>query len=300
MLRSFVLHLRGEHRAKATIDAYEGAVERFLTGGGRAHPLTVGRPEVEEWLGSLGDRLAPSTVQNNYLAVRIFFDWLVREGEIAASPFGPPHQRMVKPPPVPETRKDVVTPEDMASVLDGLKAPQGRSEPRYVAEQRWRDAAVIAALYDTGMRTTEACELLTEDVDLASGYVLLTHTKNGEMRRVRLGPEALALLDRYWRRTRKEPQFAFNGNQGQWSRRGLYTMITGRFRKAGITATISPHDLRHTSASHTVGEMSDGSMMQLFGWRTPAMLQRYTKQLQEQVALRAHESASPMRRLPRR
>lgn len=297
LLASFILHLRAARRSDATILKYEGNLRRFLAA--TPHPFVVTRPDVEAWIASLGNR-APSTLFNYYMDVRLFFDWLVREGEIGESPFGPKQERLIRPPAIPETRKDVVTPQDMAKVIDDLKAPQKRTEARYVAEGRWRDAAVIAVLYETGMRTSELCELQADDVDIRTGLILLRTTKNKTMRRVRLGPEALALLDRYWRRPRKEPEFAFNGNQGRWSRTGMYQLITRRFRQAGITGTISPHDLRHTSASHIVGEMSDSSMMKLYGWRTPAMLQRYTNQLAEEAALRAHETASPMRRLPKR
>ena len=71
------------------------------------------------------------------------------------------------------------------------------------------------------------------------------------------------------------------------------------FEAAGSTATIGPHDLRHTSATHVAGAISEADMMALYGWRDAEMARHYTAQARERLALEAHANASPLANLLR-
>ena len=163
--------------------------------------------------------------------------------------------------------------------------------------RRWRDAALVGLLYDTGMRASEVANLRTDDIDLEHGVAVIRHTKGKRVRRVSFSDECARLLDRYWRRARKDPEWAFNGTKGKMRRDGIYDVVTRVFRDAGVPGVISPHDLRHTSASHVAAKMGESDMMALYGWEDAAMARHYTRQVRAELALKAHKSASPLKAL---
>lgn len=286
LLGSFRRHLRAARKSDATVAHYCGAALQFVAfcrENGLPEIEEVRREHVEMWLEALHERYAPHSVKNRYVGLRIFFRWLRAENEIPRDP-----TERIPMPSTEETRKDIATKPEITRVLEYMEGAK-----------RWRDAAIVAILYDTGMRVSELAELLTEHVDMDSGRVQLIHTKARRQRVVRLSPETLKYVDRYLRRrprTRTEPQLLV-GRRGPMTRSGLYQVVREAFEAIGVTRTISPHDLRHTSASHLAGAMSETDLMTLFGWRDPDMARHYSRQVQEENALAAHEQASPMRRL---
>lgn len=313
-ISSFILHLRGENKRPATIDHYVGAVRQYCAYAEAEHFPAVGGTRTEHvsaWLSALRDMptertgkpYSEASIRNRYLGLRSFFDWLSREGDVKRNPFGSVRERLIKPPEADESPKDVVSEADMVRVFAHLEKAK-----------RWRDAAVIAILYDTGMRAGELAKLRSDSVNLETGVIQVGQvgapTKGRRPRLAHLSPRGVSMLDRYWRRTkRRAPEFAINGNggghaelAGQMTRAGIYGISVRAFAELvpPIQATIGAHDLRHTSASHIAGVMSERDMQQLYGWRSPEMARRYTEQVSQQVAVAAHRVASPLERLPKR
>jgi integrase len=290
MIRSFERHLRAENLSPSTRLQYTGSAERFEAWLGERDLMAATRADVESWLVELHERQRPATVRYRYLGLRAFYDWLLDEGEIEASPFGPPGARRIRPPELPETAQDVVDVEAIARLFRLLDR-----------HKRWRDAVVIAVLYDTGMRASELAGALSENVDLEAGTILLETTKGRRPRLVGIAPETSRYIDRYWRRPRRDERYLINGSRGRMTREGIYHVVSSCFAEIGVP-NIGPHDLRHTSATHQVlsGEVSESGLMATMGWRSSAMVRRYTEQGRVEVALAEHRRASPMARLAER
>jgi integrase len=245
---------------------------------------------VETWLEQLHKTYRPHSVRNRFVGLRVFLKWLAAEGEIERDP-----TVRIRMPQVDQVNKDVVSPEDLRRVLALLdKTARSRQEPsgeRYRAE---RDALVVAALYDTGMRAGELADLRTEHVNPDTGIILIEKSKNHRSRVVRLSAVGLRYLDRYLRHLDRTPEYLLEGKRGRMTRSGMYQIVSERFAQAGVKAKIGPHDLRHTSASHVVGSMSESEMMTLFGWSDADMARHYARQALEKAALAAHERSSPL------
>lgn len=165
-----------------------------------------------------------------------------------------------------------------------------------------RDVARFLAA--TGCRSQEALRLTWRHVDLASGRAFFpaANTKARRGRSVPLGPAMRAMLRRI-RKTRYRaalppadaPVFlsargeAYGDTRGQGGNPLAKAHATA-CRRAKITA-FRVHDWRHHAASWAVmNGMSVPALMEMFGWASPRMVQRY-------VALRPEYLAEQARRV---
>lgn len=288
LLISFQRHLRAERKDPDTVAHYVGATQQFLdfaAAEGLPDVVIISREHVEMWLERLHETYSPYTVRNRHQGLRMFFSWLAEEGEIDRNPMA-----RIRPPSVEQAPKDIVSTEDMTRVFAYLDR-----------RKLWRDAAMLAILYDTGMRASELAECRSDHVNMDSGVILIPTTKANRIRTVHLGPTGMRYLDRYHRKPRSNPDYLLNGPRGKMTRSGIYWAVRNLFEEVGVSGTIGAHDLRHTSASHVAaaGEISESEAMALYGWRDPDMWRHYTAQAREKAALDAHRRSSPLERLRR-
>ena len=162
-------------------------------------------------------------------------------GELRSIPFKKASQQ-----PVPYLEK----PE-----MDGLlKAPDKRSA------QGRRDYLLLLFLYNTGARADEAAQLLVGDLDLAArtqDYSSVSiRGKGSKLRRCPLWPETVeqmkALIDN---RAPTERVF-LNRRQQPITRSGIYQMVERYAMQVAeqfpslAAKRVSPHSIRHTTATH--------------------------------------------------
>lgn len=283
LVDSYERHLKAQRRRGDTITAYVTIARRFLEFAEQQGFPDIGqlrREHVETWLASFGEH-SSHTQRMYFVVLRQWFRWLDEEGEITRNPM----ERM-KAPALDEPQKDVVATPDMASVLKALQR-----------EKNWRDLAIVALLYDTGMRSSETCSLRIEDVDFTGNVIHVrgTETKARVGRVVPLSPSCVAHLDRYLRKRRDTLPWLFVGQKGQLTRAGMYWLVRRAFAFTG--RTIGPHDLRHTSATHTAGTISDTDRMLIYGWKDVGMARHYSRQAEQANAITAFRKASPLENL---
>lgn len=291
ILKSFERHLRAERKSESTLSHYMNTSFAFLCfceEEGLPGWRDAEREHVEMWLESLHQRLRPASVRNHYLGLRAFYDWLAFEEEITRNPFGAVRQRRIAPPAMEETRKDVATPDEIRRTLDYLRKAK-----------RLRDAALVAILYDTGMRAGELAEARMEDL-ADSGDLLIPKAKGQRPRWVYLSPATMTILDRYHRSLGGAPEHLVGGRRGKLTASGVYWAVRRAFEAAGIGGRIiGAHDLRHTSATHAAvsGDLSETDAMEKFGWRSADMWRLYSAQARREASLAAQRRSSPMERL---
>ncbi len=223
---------------------------------------SVRREHVEAFIADQLTRWTPSTAASRYRYLQQFFRWLDEEGEIPASPMA-----RMKPPAVPDAPVPVLSDDELRRLL---AACDGRGY-----EER-RDAAIIRLFVDTGTRLAELTGLRTDEVDFATGVVLVV----GKGRRPRacpFGPKTAQALDRYLRVRARHPladeRWLWLGSKGRFTDSGVAQMLRRRSRKAGIP-DIHPHQLRHTFAHTWLAQGgNEGDLMRLAGWRSRQMLQ---------------------------
>jgi site-specific recombinase XerD len=121
-MRSFDRSLRWLDRSAATRDQYLMSVgqmvDYFALRGMPDQPSKITRDHVEMFLGEFAETHQPATVQTRYKCLRLFFTFLLVEGEITKHLMA-----NMKPPSIPETPVPVIDKEQLEALL---KVADGR------------------------------------------------------------------------------------------------------------------------------------------------------------------------------
>jgi integrase/recombinase XerD len=212
---------------------------------------------------------AASTLGRKVACLRSFYRHLRREGAIAHDPTADLHgprktQRLPR----------VLTRQEVARLL---------REPSGTDALALRDRALLELMYACGLRASEAIGLELGDIDVEEG-MLCARGKGSKERLVPIGRQALAALHAYRARGRPalvgakaEAKLFVNRRGGALSRQGLYKIVQGHARGAGLEDRMSPHTLRHSFATHLLAGGCDlRSLQEMLGHADLATTQVYT------------------------
>lgn len=213
------------------------------------------------------EQLAPATVSRSVAAIRAFFQYQVKEHQLAADP-----SEGLKPPKVEKKMPEILTVEE----VDLLLAQPVDKSPKGI-----RDKAMLELLYATGMRVSELIHLNMSDVNMQLGYI--TCTEHEKDRIVPFGNTAKRALERYIKEARgallsahKEECLFLNCSGKPMSRQGFWKVLKGYVNQAGIMADITPHTLRHSFATHLLQNGADlKSVQEMLGHSDISTTQMY-------------------------
>ncbi|HEV2053709.1 MAG TPA: tyrosine recombinase XerC [Methylomirabilota bacterium] len=252
----------------------------FLSREGLGDLANADARAIRAWLAWLHDRkLAKSSIARKLATMRSCFRYLARLGVVEFNP-----ARQVRSPRLPKRLPSFLPKDESKGLLD---AETERSEAGL------RDHALLELLYATGVRVAECCGLDLDDVDRRRGAVRVMG-KGGKERVVPAGDAALEALDA-WLSVRGEETGALftNSRGGRLGTRSVHRIVKRRARAAGIDRRVTPHTLRHTFATHMLGEGADLRLIQeLLGHSRLTTTQRYTHVSLEHL-MKVYDSAHP-------
>lgn len=243
---------------------------------------------IRSYLGQLHrQQIKKTSIARKLSAIRSFFNYLEKHHVISQNPA----TQVITPKqdkPVP----GYLTVDDVFRLIDSIADDN-------VAGKRNR--AILETLYSTGIRVSELTGLDVENVDFANRTVRVLG-KGSVERIVPIGNKAAEAI-RVYRRALygnsakttdiwKGPLF-LNKNGGRLTQRSVARMLDQAARAAGLTVPVSPHDLRHTFATHLLDAGLDLRMVQeLLGHRQLSTTQKYTHVSIDRL-MAAYDSAHP-------
>jgi integrase/recombinase XerD len=213
--------------------------------------------------------VASATLARKIAALRSFYRHLRREGALEHDPTAE-----LRGPRKTRTLPRVLSREEVSRLL---------SEPRGADPRALRDRALLEVMYACGLRASEAIALELADVDLEEG-LLCARGKGTKERIVPIGRQAVAALRVYCRSGRPEllapgaeSHLFLNRRGTRLTRQGLYKIVQGHARRAGLEEKMSPHTLRHSFATHLLAGGCDlRSLQEMLGHADLATTQVYT------------------------
>jgi integrase/recombinase XerD len=285
-LQGYLDHLTIERGVAAnTLSSYRRDLRRYsehLVQRGIDDLRNVTEPDVTEFLVALrkGDpdtgaaALSAVSAARALIAVRGLHRFAAAEGltdlDVA---------RAVKPPTPSRRLPKSLTVDEVLALLDGAGGDGETDGPLTL-----RNRALLELLYSTGARISEAVGLDVDDVDTHSRSVLL-HGKGGKQRLVPIGRPAVSALDAFLvrgrpdlaRRGKATPAIFLNARGGRLSRQSAWQVLQDAAERAGISAAVSPHTLRHSFATHLLEGGADVRVVQeLLGHASVTTTQIYT------------------------
>ncbi|NKQ59122.1 site-specific tyrosine recombinase XerD [Amycolatopsis sp. K13G38] len=280
MVTAYLDHLAVERgTARNTLDSYARDLRRYvayLANAGIEDFRKITESEVTGFGAALreGDDehppLAASSAARALVAVRGLHRFAHIDGIADDDP-----AREVRPPAAAKRLPKALPVHDVLRLLD-MPAAEG--------ERPLRDRALLELLYSTGARISEAVGLDLDDVDRSERTVLLDG-KGGKQRLVPVGRPAIEALEAYLVRAR--PALAAHGRGStalflnvrgtRLSRQSAWQVLKTNAERAGISASVSPHTLRHSFATHLLEGGADVRVVQeLLGHASVTTTQVYT------------------------
>jgi integrase/recombinase XerD len=263
--------------SRNTLEAYRSDLQQFGAFLGRCErdPLQVTPADLAAFVSELTAGLdgrppvAPATVQRKIACLRSFYRHLRREQLIDYDPTAelrPPRSRGRLP--------KVLTRDEVNRLLE---------QPRGSSAGALRDRALLETMYACGLRATEAITLELSELDLDAA-ILRARGKGSKERLVPVGSKAVTSLRAYLDQARPrlvglrdEPRVFLNLRGHGLSRQGLYKIVQGHAKSAGLEQRMSPHTLRHTFATHLLAGGCDlRSLQEMLGHADIGTTQIYT------------------------
>ncbi len=248
--------------------------------------LSAAREHLQGFLGYRFERGDSARTAARLLStIRRFYRFLVRDNQTRDDP-----TLDIASPKLPRALPKSLSEADVNSLLAAPDGAQALGS---------RDRAMLETLYATGLRVTELVKLRMAELSLSAGVVRITGKGNKE-RLVPLGERAVDALDDYLRSGRVEIlhgracDFVFVTARGSaMTRQAFWQLIKRYARIAGISATLSPHSLRHAFATHLLNHGADlRSVQMLLGHADLSTTQIYTHVARERLQ-RLHAAHHP-------
>jgi integrase/recombinase XerD len=293
-ITGYLAYLRVERGlAERSIAAYSSDLSRFSESAPRIGRWARSAEPARGYLAELTRpprSVRPSTLRRKAAAIRAFYRFAYAEELIETDVAG-----LLELPRPSRQLPDTLDVEE----VDALLGAAATADPVGI-----RDRALLELLYASGLRVSEALGLDRQDLVVESGVVRVIG-KGDKERLVPVGDVARDALTHYleavrprWLGEKPQPRGGplFVTPRGRrLDRMGAWRVVRKAALRAGLSARVTPHTLRHSFATHLLEGGADLRVVQeLLGHASISTTQLYTHLTGErirQVYARAHPRA---------
>lgn len=253
LFSDYLIHER--QYSPLTEKAYSEDIEHFQnfleeTGSDTLETVTV--QDARIYMGFLTDQqYNRNSISRKISSLRSFYHFLLKNNKIDENPFS--YLSLKKQ---SHLLPNFFYSEEMEKLFE---AAQGDKPLDF------RNLALLEILYGTGIRVSECRTAIMKNVDLDMG-MLLVFGKGNKERYVPFGQYATVALEEYIEKCRgpimakynKEHDLLFINHHGDpITSEGIQYVLNQLIKKSSLTASIHPHMLRHTFATHLLNNGAD-------------------------------------------
>lgn len=193
-------------------------------------PAGLSREEIRRYLVYLVQerRLATSSYRQALAALRYFYRWVLKRGDLVEDILAPR----------PERRLPVVLSLDEVRRL-------------FAAIVSFKHRMILMTAYSAGLRVSETVNLQVTHIDRERMVIQVVQGKRNKDRYTVLSPSLLAMLRHYWWAARPI-SYLFPGRRldRPMSVATVQRACKEAQQNAGLEKTVTPHTLRHSFATH--------------------------------------------------
>jgi integrase/recombinase XerD len=213
--------------------------------------------------------LAAASIKLEAVALRIFFRFLVARKFLPRDP-----AEFLTIPRIERYLPDTLNQPEVERLL----AAVGEGDPLAM-----RNRAILELLYASGLRISELCNARLEHLELEEGWIRVTG-KGNKTRIVPVGSKARDAIARYLAserpglvRPKTGAEIFLSNNGRKLTRARIWQLIKEYAGIAGLDANVYPHLLRHSFATHLLGNGADLRVIQeMLGHADISTTQIYT------------------------
>ena len=243
-----------------TIKAYLDNNKRFLEFCGK-EAGAADESDVKAFMSHLMDRgLKPASVSLAMSAIRFLQDEMLGKGLFAK----------IKLPKLEKKLPTVLSKEEIRGMLDATENPKHK--------------LLIAFLYSSGLRVSEAVNMKIDDLDLNERMGIVRAGKGKKDRNIILSESLVRDLRQYLERRNDQNPYVFAVKDRHIAVRQAQRIVNDAASRAGIKKRVFCHALRSSFATHLLEAGTDIRVIQeLLGHSNLATTQRYTKVSREHL-----------------
>lgn len=232
--------------------------------------LSVQTEDISEFLKDQKSKnISSRSLARAVAALRQFYRFLKEENRVDINPV-----EKIQTPDVKKSLPDYLTLDEINELFDSIH----EDDPYEL-----RDKAIFELLYSSGLRISEACNLLLEDVDMDEMFITV-RGKGGRERLVPFGETALRIIRHYLESARGDilkerfSDYVFISKKGDClNRKSVWRLLKKYLARTNIKKVVTPHTFRHSFATHMIENNADlRSVQELLGHIDISTTQIYT------------------------